>query len=494
MAEVADGKANVEKQVRAWLAASWNPELPLREWRELLVLSGWAVPSWPEQWFGRGLPGWADDVVRAELASAGAVSTPVGGGMSLAAPTILTHGPGHVRERFLHPILTGAETWCQLFSEPGAGSDLAGLRTTAELDGDEWVVSGQKVWNTSAQHADFGLLVARSDWGVPKHSGLTYFVLPMDQPGVEVRPLRQMNNHSSFNEVFMLEARIPGSNVVGAVSEGWKVALTTLAFERRFGNLRRPNLPARQGTTPEGKAQASSGRRRRDLGSPGRGGSGRGGPDLGSPGGEGPRSGAPRGGGPDLGSPGGEGPRSGAPRGGGPDSGGLVLEGRAVAEARVEADEYLKTYVWYPQRAGRADLVEDRARAHGRETDPLVRQEIAKLVCINRASRWTADRAQAARALGRAPGAEGSIGKLSLSNVARQGAKVHSMIAGANAMLAGADSPMSGLIHEILVSVPAQSIAGGTDEIQRNIIGEKVLGLPREPSPDKTRPFRDIPT
>jgi len=250
--------------------------------------------------------------------------------------------------------------------------------------------------------------------------------LPMDQPGVEVRPLRQMNNHSSFNEVFMSEARVPALNVVGEIGNGWKVALTTLAFERRFGNLRRPRLP--------------------DLKTPA------------------------------------------------PGGGRRVLEGRAVAEARVEADRYFETYVWYPQRAGRPDLVEDRARAHGRLNDPLVRQEIARLVCINKASGWTAERAHAARTLGRAPGAEGSIGKLALSNVARQGAKVHSMIAGADAMLAASDSPMDGLIHEILVSVPAQSIAGGTDQIQRNIIGEKVLGLPREPSLDKNTPFRDIPS
>src|SRR5262245_64539489 len=131
--------------------------------------------------------------------------------------------------------MTGEQTWCQLFSEPGAGSDLAGLTTTARRDGDEWVVSGQKVWNTSAHHADLGLLVARTDWDVPKHNGLTYFVLPMRQPGVEVRPLRQMNEHRSFNEVFLTDARIPRDWVVGSVGEGWSAALATLAHERRWG-------------------------------------------------------------------------------------------------------------------------------------------------------------------------------------------------------------------------------------------------------------------
>jgi alkylation response protein AidB-like acyl-CoA dehydrogenase len=332
--------------------------------------------------------------------------------VSLAGPTILAHGPDELRQRFLQPILTGEETWCQLFSEPDAGSDLAGLVTRAELDGDEWVVNGQKVWNTSAHHADLGMLVARTDWNVPKHRGLTYLVLPMHQEGVEVRPLRQMNFHSSFNEVFLSDARLPRDFVVGAVGEGWRVALTTLAFERRFGALRRPKY--------------------------------------------------------------------------------ATSTGRALEEARREAEEHFATYKWYPQRAGRVDLVIDRARSTGAASDPLVRQEIALLLSMQRASGWTQERALAAGALGRTPGPEGSIGKLASSLIARQAAKVHAMISGADAMLRGPDSPLDGVIAEILVSVPAQSIAGGTDEIQRNILGEKALGLPREPSLDQHRPFRDI--
>jgi alkylation response protein AidB-like acyl-CoA dehydrogenase len=191
----------VRAEVRAWVDANWDPDLSLVEWRRRLAVAGWAVPSWPARWHGRGLPAWSDDVARAELLAAGAAGVPVGSGMGLAAPTILAHGPDEVRERFLHPTLTGEETWCQLFSEPGAGSDLAGLTTRAERDGDEWVVSGQKVWNTSAHRADLGMLLARTDWDAPKHRGLTFFALPMHQPGVEARPLRQMNNHASFNEV-----------------------------------------------------------------------------------------------------------------------------------------------------------------------------------------------------------------------------------------------------------------------------------------------------
>ncbi len=406
-------EADVLAEVTAWIEAHWDPDRSLLDWRRQLFASGWAVPSWPERWGGRSLPRVAEDVVARALAAAGAVGLPLGVGPALAAPTILEHGPDSLRERFLAPTITGEATWCQLFSEPGAGSDLAGLTTTARLDGDEWVVSGQKVWNTSAHHADYGLLVARTDWDVPKHNGLTYFVLPMHQPGVEARPLRQMNEHRSFNEVFLSEARVPRDHVVGEVGEGWRVALTTLAFERRFGALARPSF---------------------------------------------------------------------APSG-----------GRAVEEAAAEAAGYFETYKWYPQRAGRADLVIPQARATGAAADPVVRQEIARLHALQRASRWTAERARANLALGRTPGPEGSIGKLALSHVARQAARVHSLIAGADALLTGPDSPLGGVIAEVLVSVPAQSIAGGTDEIQRNILGEKALGLPREPSADRSTPFRDLP-
>ena len=178
-------ESSIRTEVRAWISASWDPSLTLRAWRERLLDAGWAVPSWPERWYGKGLPAWADDVVRHELIVGRAVASVPSG---LAGPTILEHGPDAMRERFLRPLLTGAEVWCQLFSEPAAGSDLAGLTTTAVLDGDEWVVNGQKVWNTSAHHADLGMLVARTNWDVPKHQGITYFVIPMRQTGVEVRP------------------------------------------------------------------------------------------------------------------------------------------------------------------------------------------------------------------------------------------------------------------------------------------------------------------
>jgi alkylation response protein AidB-like acyl-CoA dehydrogenase len=404
-------EGSLRAEVREWTEVHWDPTLSLREWRERLLESGWAVPSWPQRWYGKGMPAWADDIVHDEIARCGAVSSVPSG---LAGPTILEQGPDSMRERFLRPLLTGEEVWCQLFSEPTAGSDLAGLTTTAVLDGDEWVVNGQKVWNTSAHHADMGMLVARTNWDAPKHQGITYFVLPMKQAGVEVRPLRQMNYHSSFNEVFMTDARIPREWVVGEVNQGWAAALATLAHERRFGTLGRARL---SGVDP----------------------------------------------------------------------------GAALDEARHEAEESAKVYSWYPQRAGRADLAIPHARRAGADRDSRVRQELARLLSMQRVSEWTAERAKAARALGRPPGPEGSIGKLALTRMARQAAKVHSMIAGAGGLLAGDDpaSPFDGVIAEILISVPAQSIAGGTDEIQRNILGERALGLPREPDPAKGLSYRE---
>jgi alkylation response protein AidB-like acyl-CoA dehydrogenase len=406
----------VTADVRAWLSERWDPSLSLIDWRELLVESGWAVPSWPTRWYGRGLPTWANRIVADEIRTAGAVGPPLGAGMNLAAPTLLAHGTDELNARALRPTITGELTWTQLFSEPGAGSDLAGLRTTAVRDGDHWVINGQKVWNTSAHHADLAMLVARTDWSVSKHAGISYFVLPMDQPGVEVRPIVQMNRHQSFNEVFLTDARVPIENLVGAVGDGWRVARTTLMHERTFATLRRPVLPA----------------------------------------------------------------------------GG----GRAVEEAERESAAHFETYSWYPQRAGRADLLVDRAGQRNRDQDPLVRQSIAEVESFRRASEWTAARASAARALGRAPGPEGSLGKLAASEVARMAHRAHTAIAGASGMLTsddgnGDDDDLA-VVAEVLVSTPAQSIAGGTDQIQRNIVGDGVLGLSREPAVDRGVAFRDV--
>ena len=402
---------DVRAELLEWLAANWDPELSLVEWRRRLTDSGWATPTWPERWGGRNLPASAAGTVTRTLAEFGAVGPPEGVGMTLATPTLLEHGSDRLNELLLPPTVTGEVSWCQLFSEPGAGSDLAGVTTKAELVDGEWIVNGQKVWNTSAHHADYGLLVARTDWDVPKHRGLTYFVLPMRQPGVEVRPLRQANGHASFNEVFLADARIPADHVVGEVGGGWGVALTTLAHERRTTIA----------TAPFARH-----------------------------------------------------------------------DGRVWQEATEEAQHLRAPYKWYPQRAGRVDLLVPRAKETGRGDDPVVRQELARAISLAMTARWPADRAAAARKLGKPPGPEGSLGKLASSNVARAAARAHAAIAAGTAMLSGDDAPTDGVITEVLISVPAVSIAGGTDEIQRNIIGERVLGLPKDPSVDTSIPFRDV--
>ncbi|MCB0991680.1 MAG: acyl-CoA dehydrogenase family protein [Acidimicrobiales bacterium] len=406
-------EASVRSEVLEWFHNSWNPDLSLIEWRRILVDAGWAVPSWSSRWFGRDLPAWADRVAHAAIREAGGVAVPLGGGFGLAAPTIYDHGSDELKKRFLRPTLTGELLWCQLFSEPVAGSDLAGLKTTAVRDGDHWIVNGQKVWNTSAHHADMGILVARTDWDVPKHAGLSYFLIDMHQDGVEVRPIEQMNYHNSFNEVFLTDAIVPHDNLVGELGGGWKVARGTLAHERSFSSSRSVHF---------------------------------------APG----------------------------------------ASGRVVDEAREEYDEWKKTYEWYPQRAGRVDLLIDRATEAAKTDDAILRQELMKVWSFNRAAELTAARARGARELGRPPGSEGSIGKLALSEVARQSNRVHTTIAGPDAMLKTTSDPVHEVIAEVLVSTPAQSIAGGTDEIQHNILGENILGLPKEPSVDRGVAFRDV--
>ncbi|MFV2089481.1 MAG: acyl-CoA dehydrogenase family protein [Pseudomonadales bacterium] len=404
-------EVSIREEVRAWLAANWNPDATLVDWRTLLVESGWAMPAWPERWFGRGLPAVLANAVAEEFADAGAVGVATGPGR-LAGVTILEHGNDAQKDTYLRVILTGEDTWCQLFSEPGSGSDLAGATTRADRKGDDWIINGQKVWNTSAHHARYGLLVARTDWDLPKHQGLSYFILDMRQPGVSVQQLKQMNGHASFNEVFFTDATIPAAQMLGSEGDGWQIAVTTLAHERRMGDVLRHEESEEQ-------------------------------------------------------------------------SGGIY------EELRAENSILMAPYTWYPQRAGRVDLVLPRAIETGRISDPVIRQEIAKLMILSKTAEWTARRARAAQQQGKPQGPEGSLGKLAASNVARAAARVHTMITGTDAMLTGANSPEAGIIAEILVSVPAISIAGGTDEIQRNIIAERVLGLDKEPRFD-TGPFRDV--
>jgi alkylation response protein AidB-like acyl-CoA dehydrogenase len=406
---------DVRKEVSGWLDANWSTDRPLIEWRNILLEGGWAAPGWPEDCFGRGYDAEQAAVVSEVFAEKGALGAAQVGPRRLAAETILVHGSDDQKKRYLPPILTGEHAWCQLFSEPGSGSDLAGASTRAELVDGQWIINGQKVWNTSAHHADYGILVARTDWDLPKHQGLSYFLINMRQPGVEARPLRQMNGHASFNEVFMTDAVVPAEDLMGGEGNGWAIATTTLSIERQ-GFAR--------GRTPTASRE--------------------------------------------------------------------LKEGPIYQEFAAELEIANEPYTWYPQREGRVDLVLPRAKETGAIKDPAVRQEIARLICLSSGARLAAASAAAQRKSGSnevIPA--GSIGKLGASIIARQAAHVHTMISGTDAMLSGPESAEEGMIAETLISVPAISIAGGTDEIQRNIISERVLGMPKEQRSD-TGPFRDI--
>ena len=405
----------IREVVSDWLDANWSTDRSLKEWRNILLEGGWAAPNWPEDCFGRGYNAEQSAVVSEVFAQKGAVGAAQVGPRRLAAETILVHGSDDQKKRYLPPILTGEHAWCQLFSEPGSGSDLAGASTKAELLDGQWIINGQKVWNTSAHHADFGILVARTDWDLPKHQGLSYFLINMRQPGVEARPLKQMNGHASFNEVFMTDAIVPAEDLMGVEGNGWAIATTTLSIERQgFARGRTPTVSR------------------------------------------------------------------------------TAKEGSIYQEFAAELEVANEPYTWYPQREGRSDLVLPRARETGAIKDPTVRQEIARLICLSSGARLAAASAAAQRKSGSnevIPA--GSIGKLGASIIARQAADVHTMISGSDAMLSGPESAAEGMIAETLISVPAISIAGGTDEIQRNIISERVLGMPREQRSD-TGPFRDI--
>ncbi|HXW31525.1 MAG TPA: acyl-CoA dehydrogenase family protein, partial [Acidimicrobiales bacterium] len=202
-------------------------------WQGTIGRTPYAAPLWPKEFGGLSGEVWMQQVVRSELVHHRLPTVSINLlGVGLAGPTLIEHGTEAQKDRYLRKILSGEEIWCQLFSEPGSGSDLSSLATRAERDGDEWVVNGQKVWTTIAQFAAFGMLLARSDPSLPKHEGLTYLIVDMKSPGVEVRPLRQMTGSSEFNEVFFTDVRVPDENRVGAVGDGWRCARTTLMNER----------------------------------------------------------------------------------------------------------------------------------------------------------------------------------------------------------------------------------------------------------------------
>ena len=223
----------VEQALDALLAEFDPKKVDDRTFRGARFDAGLAWVHFPKGHGGLGLRPELNRRIEERVRQAGAkAQDPASFFMALAGPTIVTHGSEDVKKRFLRPMFTGEELWCQLFSEPGAGSDFAGLGTKAVRDGDEWIVNGQKVWNTLAHLADWGMLVTRTDPDAPKHKGMTYFALDMKAPGVEVRPLRQITGEAEFNEVYMTDARVPDAHRIGEVGEGWRAALTTLMNER----------------------------------------------------------------------------------------------------------------------------------------------------------------------------------------------------------------------------------------------------------------------
>jgi alkylation response protein AidB-like acyl-CoA dehydrogenase len=361
---------------------------------------GLAWVHFPEGYGGLGLPPSAQKEVERRVHAAGAAHPGPRHffGLALAGPTIVTNGDEAVKQRLLRRAFTGEDAWCQLFSEPGAGSDLAGLATRAVRDGDEWVISGQKVWNTLAHIADRGMLVARTDPEAPKHKGLTYFALDMHAPGVEVRPLRQITGEAEFNEVYMTDVRVPDADRIGDVGEGWRVSMTTLMNERT------------------------------SIGGGG--------------------AGVP-------------------PRGSG-----------AIAEA---------VRIWN-------DEVADKT--------PTARDRLVKLWIEAEALRLTNIRAGQNRRAGN-PGPEGSIAKLKFAEVNMAIYELCVDLLGAQALV-GYDYEMrraenlgligpQGASRKMFLRARANSIEGGTSEIQRNILGERVLGLPGEPRVDKDVPWSQVP-
>ena len=390
----------VQDEVRAWLADNWVEGFDRKEWLGRVADSGWAAPAWPVEHHGRGLDPSMTNIVLAEFRKVGADGTAQDKN-NLWANTVLAFGSDELKSEFLRPLLMGDVNMCLLYSEPGAGSDLAGIQTRAEADGDEWIVNGQKVWTSSGRQADYALLITRTDWDVPKHRGITFFWFPMKQDGVEVRPLRQATGDARFNEVFLTDARVPNVNILGDKNNGWMVLQTALAYERAV----------------MGENQS----RRRSQ--------------------------------------------------------------KADEAVRTADDEA-------PAPVPDLSLVE-LARDVGKNDDPLIRQRIARLNSLVKVNEWNNRRAKAELAQGTSSSVV-SLGKLAMSRILHTAGSLQTEILGAEGTIGGTDSPRSADATYALLNAFFTSIGGGTDQIQRNIIGERILGLPKEPELDKSIAFRDV--
>jgi alkylation response protein AidB-like acyl-CoA dehydrogenase len=397
-------EAAVRAQARAWLSSvaklrgegegDWRSfraktdeadaaQLELaKAWQRTKFDAGWAAIHWPVEHGGRGQTGIEAGVFSEEESRFDVSARFFVVGIDMAGPTLMAHGTPEQQARFLEPMLRGDEVWCQLFSEPGAGSDLASLSTRAERDGDEWVLTGQKVWTSSAHTSDWAICLARTDPDVSKHAGITFFLVDMHAPGVEVRGLRQIDGAIHFNEVFLDGVRVPHEHVVGQVGDGWRVAMTTLTAERTS-----------------------------------------------------------------------------------------IGEGGQTGWRDV------------------ADL----ARQMGCADDPVLRQEIARLHTRESIQRWLVYRVRTAAAKGVMPGPEASVLKLLNSHQVEHVGSVLMSVLGSWGTLWHDDAVDGGFWQDVFLFQWSSRIGGGTENIQRNILGERVLGLPREPDPLKGQPWRDLP-
>ncbi|MCC7077225.1 MAG: acyl-CoA dehydrogenase family protein [Acidimicrobiia bacterium] len=354
----------------------WEPMVAtLTRWQHILFEHGWAAITWPAEYGGRGCGPVEQIIWNQECSRFGVPASINIVGIGMAGPAIIAHGTDVQRERFLPRILDGEEIWCQLFSEPDAGSDLAAVRTRAVRDGDSWVVSGQKVWSSGAHFAQRGILLTRTDPTLPKHGGITFFLLDMQSPGVTVRPLRQITGEAHFNEVFLDEVRIPDSDRVGDPAGGWPVAVTTIMHER------------------------------------------------------------------------------------------MTLGGSLGVFQRD-------------------DLV-DLARA-ATPLDPVVRDRIMRVYSRDRCLDFLNARVISKLGAGQVPTAEGSIAKLCAARVFTDAADVALTVLGPPALTD--ENPW----QRLLLIAPGIHLGGGTDEVQRNAVAERVLGLPREADRSRTDPFADV--
>jgi alkylation response protein AidB-like acyl-CoA dehydrogenase len=403
-----------------WMEANWSGDLTLREWWRRLVAARLAFPGWPVRWGGADAG--RDQLRRrnAVFGRFGAVGPPTGLGVLMGAPVVLEFGTDEQRSRFLPPLADGTEGWCQLFSEPDAGSDLASVSTSAVRDGDEWIVNGQKIWTSGATHSARGMLLARTDPDQPKHRGMGYFIIEMDQPGVEVRPIHQMNGESHFNEVFFDDARVADADRIGPPDRGWPVALATLAHERAgLGDAAvvsgiRP---------PAGEAAGCLDRLVSDL-----------------------------------------------------------VAAYSAQPSEQVAD--IAAAAMLGRLAERWDVL-----------DPVARHELAQLVARERIGEWLQARTAQAAAAGGDPGRTGVLLKLDWTERLKVARDLSARIGGARTAAPDTATPDAGVdavaIDRFITSVPSASIAGGSDEVQRNVIAERVLGLPKDIAVDRDVPFRD---